>query len=233
MQLSGWPSSRAQAIHIDTHPPTTGRTRPRRDRLCPSRTAPVQAAACRKVFPMVSGGPATGEHSCQEVSKKMQQTCSPHTNRARWHHGLRSSKSPAVCSCVQLRELVAACVHQHLSVEAAEACAVVTTCVLTPHHRYPVHVLESIDPSRPHGITLLGKQLVLWRDAQGQWRCVEDACPHRCATPPSLTPPSPGPQAARHQQPQNANQLRFAPSAACCAQREKTACMSPRLPQLN
>lgn len=66
-------------------------------------------------------------------------------------------------------------------------------CVLTPHHRYPVHVLESIDPSRPHGITLLGKQLVLWRDAQGQWRCVEDACPHRCA-PPAHPPLGPKPR---------------------------------------
>lgn len=44
---------------------------------------------------------------------------------------------------------------------------------------YPVHVLESIDPSRPHALQLLGKQLVLWRDGQGKWQCMEDACPHR------------------------------------------------------
>jgi len=46
---------------------------------------------------------------------------------------------------------------------------------------YPVHVLESIDPERPHALQLLGKQLVLWRDGQGKWQCMEDACPHRCA----------------------------------------------------
>eukprot|EP00883_Tetradesmus_obliquus_P015685 jgi/Sobl393_1/8841/SZX73315.1 len=37
------------------------------------------------------------------------------------------------------------------------------------------------DPARPHAVTLLGKQLVLWRDGQGQWQCMQDACPHRLA----------------------------------------------------
>jgi len=46
---------------------------------------------------------------------------------------------------------------------------------------YPVHVLESIDPSRPHPVQLLGKQLVLGRDAAGSWRCADGACPHRWA----------------------------------------------------
>lgn len=45
---------------------------------------------------------------------------------------------------------------------------------------WPVHVIDSADPSRPHAVRLLGKQLVLWRDGQGSWRCHEDACPHRC-----------------------------------------------------
>jgi hypothetical protein len=44
---------------------------------------------------------------------------------------------------------------------------------------YPVHTLECADPSRPHAVELLGKQLVLWRDGQGKWQCMEDACPHR------------------------------------------------------
>lgn len=43
-----------------------------------------------------------------------------------------------------------------------------------------MHVLESIDPARPHAIELLGKQLVLWRDGAGRWQCMQDACPHRC-----------------------------------------------------
>ena len=25
-----------------------------------------------------------------------------------------------------------------------------------------------------------GKELVVWRDAEGQWRCFQDKCPHRC-----------------------------------------------------
>uniref|UniRef100_A0A383VN49 Rieske domain-containing protein n=1 Tax=Tetradesmus obliquus TaxID=3088 RepID=A0A383VN49_TETOB len=48
-------------------------------------------------------------------------------------------------------------------------------------HWYPVHTLESADPARPHAVELLGRQLVLWRDGQGQWQCMEDACPHRLA----------------------------------------------------
>jgi hypothetical protein len=62
---------------------------------------------------------------------------------------------------------------------------------------YPVHVVDSIDPTRPHSIELLGKQLVLWKAcstvtaaAEGaaggssaeHWQCFEDACPHRCDT---------------------------------------------------
>lgn len=34
---------------------------------------------------------------------------------------------------------------------------------------------------RPHPFTLFGRQLVLWRDAAGAWRCFQDACPHRLA----------------------------------------------------
>ena len=46
---------------------------------------------------------------------------------------------------------------------------------------YPVAVVEFLDPSRPHAMQLLGKDIVLWRDGSGKWRCFEDACPHRLA----------------------------------------------------
>jgi phenylpropionate dioxygenase-like ring-hydroxylating dioxygenase large terminal subunit len=45
---------------------------------------------------------------------------------------------------------------------------------------YPVSPVSYLDPSRPTPITLLGQQLVLWRDGGGAWRCFKDACPHRC-----------------------------------------------------
>jgi nitrite reductase/ring-hydroxylating ferredoxin subunit len=38
-----------------------------------------------------------------------------------------------------------------------------------------------MDPGRPHAITILGRDLVLWRDQQGDWRAFEDLCPHRLA----------------------------------------------------
>jgi hypothetical protein len=47
-------------------------------------------------------------------------------------------------------------------------------------HWWPVQVSATVDPSRPHAIELLGRQLVLWRDSAEQWHCMEDACPHRC-----------------------------------------------------
>jgi phenylpropionate dioxygenase-like ring-hydroxylating dioxygenase large terminal subunit len=44
---------------------------------------------------------------------------------------------------------------------------------------YPVAVTEFLDPTQPHGMQLLGKGIVLWRDGTGKWQCFEDACPHR------------------------------------------------------
>eukprot|EP00198_Chlamydomonas_reinhardtii_P008643 XP_001697980.1 rieske iron-sulfur cluster 55 kDa protein of chloroplast inner membrane translocon [Chlamydomonas reinhardtii] len=44
---------------------------------------------------------------------------------------------------------------------------------------FPVAVVECLDSSRPHPFTLMGKDLVLWRDGGGTWRAFEDACPHR------------------------------------------------------
>ena len=46
---------------------------------------------------------------------------------------------------------------------------------------YPVAVAEFLDPSRPHSIQLLGKDLVLWQDNSGEWHCFADFCPHRLA----------------------------------------------------
>lgn len=46
---------------------------------------------------------------------------------------------------------------------------------------YPVAVVEFLDPKSPHAIQLLGKDLVIWHDQQGEWHCFEDRCPHRLA----------------------------------------------------
>ena len=44
---------------------------------------------------------------------------------------------------------------------------------------YPVAVEDLLDPKRPNAIQLLGRDLVLWKDGEGMWRCAEDVCPHR------------------------------------------------------
>ncbi len=46
---------------------------------------------------------------------------------------------------------------------------------------YPVAVVDYLDPSCPHAVQLLGKNMVLWRDGSQKWRCFEDFCPHRLA----------------------------------------------------
>ncbi len=44
---------------------------------------------------------------------------------------------------------------------------------------YPVIPLSYLDVSRPTALTLLDKNLVIWRDGNQQWRVMDDVCPHR------------------------------------------------------
>ncbi|KAF6262358.1 hypothetical protein COO60DRAFT_650084 [Scenedesmus sp. NREL 46B-D3] len=46
---------------------------------------------------------------------------------------------------------------------------------------YPIAPLAQLDPSKPAAAQLMGMDLVLWQDRQGQWRAFRDACPHRLA----------------------------------------------------
>jgi hypothetical protein len=48
-------------------------------------------------------------------------------------------------------------------------------------HWYPVAFVDNLDPKVPHPVQLLNQRLVVWCDAQGEWRCFEDKCPHRLA----------------------------------------------------
>ncbi|GAB4823559.1 hypothetical protein N2152v2_010605 [Parachlorella kessleri] len=49
-------------------------------------------------------------------------------------------------------------------------------------HWYGVGAVHNLDKTRPHALTLLGKNLVIWKDGTtGQWNCLEDRCPHRAA----------------------------------------------------
>ena len=44
---------------------------------------------------------------------------------------------------------------------------------------YPVAVIDLLDPSKPHPTTLLGKDVVVWKDGDEEWNVFEDKCPHR------------------------------------------------------
>jgi pheophorbide a oxygenase len=46
---------------------------------------------------------------------------------------------------------------------------------------YPVSLIEDLDSSVPTPFQLLGRELVVWKDQQGEWRVFEDKCPHRLA----------------------------------------------------
>mmetsp|Transcript_17266 Transcript_17266/g.20757 ORF Transcript_17266/g.20757 Transcript_17266/m.20757 type:complete len:612 (-) Transcript_17266:296-2131(-) len=48
-------------------------------------------------------------------------------------------------------------------------------------HWYPCHVIDGMDTSRPIKFTLLGIELVFWKDGGGRWRAFQDKCPHRLA----------------------------------------------------
>lgn len=51
---------------------------------------------------------------------------------------------------------------------------------------YPVAVINFLDRSCPQTVTLLGKNLILWQEFSGKWRCFKDpcfelSCPYRLA----------------------------------------------------
>ncbi len=49
-------------------------------------------------------------------------------------------------------------------------------------HWYPVALLEDLDPTAPQAMTILGKQLVIWKPRQADYYSIFlDQCPHRLA----------------------------------------------------
>ena len=38
---------------------------------------------------------------------------------------------------------------------------------------------KDLDADKPNAIKLLGKDLVVWKDGDSEWRCFDDVCPHR------------------------------------------------------
>jgi phenylpropionate dioxygenase-like ring-hydroxylating dioxygenase large terminal subunit len=45
--------------------------------------------------------------------------------------------------------------------------------------RWAVHPIEALPEDRPWGVTILGRELVVWKDGEGEWRVFDDSCPHR------------------------------------------------------
>ena len=56
-----------------------------------------------------------------------------------------------------------------------------------------VSIMDALDTKKPNAISLLGKELVVWRDDAGQWVCMDDQCSHRLAPLSGLTPATPQP----------------------------------------
>jgi len=69
--------------------------------------------------------------------------------------------------------------HAEVQVETADSAA--STNYSWSKQWYPVTALSILRDNGPHPIKLLGKDLVLWRDSGGSWRCSAGICPHRLA----------------------------------------------------
>ena len=48
-------------------------------------------------------------------------------------------------------------------------------------HWYPISLVSELDATLPNAQRVLGEHVVLWRDGDGIWRALRDACPHRLA----------------------------------------------------
>lgn len=44
---------------------------------------------------------------------------------------------------------------------------------------YPLYLTKNVPDDAPLGLTVFDKQVVLYRDGNGDLRCYEDRCPHR------------------------------------------------------
>ena len=44
---------------------------------------------------------------------------------------------------------------------------------------YPLYLTKDVPDDAPLGLTVFDKQIVLYKDGEGQLRCFEDRCPHR------------------------------------------------------
>lgn len=47
---------------------------------------------------------------------------------------------------------------------------------------YPLYLTKNVPEDAPLGLTVFDKQLVLFKDGNGQLHCYEDRCPHRLLT---------------------------------------------------
>jgi len=46
---------------------------------------------------------------------------------------------------------------------------------------YPMSPIDFLDPAVPNKLKLLGRSMVAWRAADGEWAVADDSCPHRMA----------------------------------------------------
>jgi hypothetical protein len=44
---------------------------------------------------------------------------------------------------------------------------------------YAAALSDSVVEGKPHGVGLMGRELVLWRGEDGTVQCIDNTCPHR------------------------------------------------------
>ena len=159
-----------------------------------------------------------------------------------------SDNDPDLCPVTTKQPQVAYC--SWLSDQDHACCAeAILPCIA-------VSIMDALDTKKPNAISLLGKELVVWRDDAGQWACMDDQCSHRLAPlsglasaspealsalagtipapyshPPASDMPNDGSVVGRHLPPLVKRHTRDCPSLMVMSstQREHCICVSPML----
>lgn len=95
--------------------------------------------------------------------------------RGQLRRGLRKTWAgkwePDVLSLMAGKKGVGNVVSEEMATEGAE--------MVWGKNWYPILPLRDVDPKNPYPFTLLGRKMVLWRNGEGEWCCLDDRCAHR------------------------------------------------------
>ena len=98
-------------------------------------------------------------------------------------HIPRTILVPAASTLPPAERIIAgpAMVATSSKVRSLSAGGTVATGAKMPQTWVPLASAFELDPERPTPVRFLNKRYVIWRDNEGSWRVMDDACAHRLA----------------------------------------------------